>query len=210
MRRGSWIVALTLLFPAAVSAQSLRIGAYGVVATHTEVAASNRVDGFGGAAGGELIVTDRIAVEGFGYYASLTASDSVQSDYKVLEGQFHVRYALTPLVDVEVGYVRRHIDPEFAAQDIGALSLGARLHNDLANVAEMFARGAFVPVASFAGGGSTGLSYHVGFGIRFGPATAPWRVSTEYDFLRFGRTVRDADVPVQSETARVGLELRIF
>jgi hypothetical protein len=202
---------LVAIVPTVVSAQTLTVGVYGLMGTYNEVAAANRASGFGGALGADVTVTNKIAIEALGSYASTTpADDPTLPAYTVLEGQLHVRYALASVVAVELGYVRRRIDPEFAAQDIGGFSVGARVAQRLADAADIYVRGAFIPISQFSGGGSAALSYQVGFGVSIGPSSARWKVTAEYDFLRFGRTVSDADVPIQSETARIGIALVVF
>ena len=152
----------------------------------------------------------RVGLEGVAYLASVTSSEETGADFTLIEIRLQARYALSPAVDVEVGYLRRTIDPEFAAQDVGAFSVGARLHSALASIATMYVRGAFTPIADFNGGGSAGLSYQVGLGFDVGPETARWRIRADYDFQRFGRSVRGTDVPIQLEAARVGVAYRLF
>ena len=208
---GARLVLLLAVVPTVVSAQTLTVGVYGLMGTYNEVAAANRASGFGGALGADVAVTKKIAIEALGSYASTTPTDDpTLPAYTVLEGQLHVRYTLAPVVAVELGYVRRRIDPEFAAQDIGAFSVGARVAQRVASAADIYVRGALIPISQFSGGGSAGLSYQVGFGVSVGPPSARWKVTAEYDFLRFGRTVESNDVPIQSETARLGFELVVF
>jgi len=203
-------ITMGLCTSGSVVAQSVSVGLLGIATTQNEAVGSNRVDGLGGAASIKAEF-GKVTIEALGAFTPLTPSeDTTLADFDVTEGQVHIRYALSGLIAAEAGYLRRKVSPELAAQDVGAISVGAYIENSLASVAQMFVRGAFVPVARFIGGGDLGLSFHVGFGVGLGPASARWQVRAEYDFQRFGRSIRGEDVPLQAESARLGMTYRLF
>jgi len=210
----TWRAAATTVafatIPFSASAQSLVVQAFGALSTHNEVAESNRQDGFGAGAGATFSFA-RFAIEGSVQFTAVSpATNDALESFDMTEANVRARYAVTPLVGAELGYMRRSISPEFAAQDVGLFSIGARLENSLASVADMFVRGEFAPIADFSGGGSGGLTFGVGFGVAVGPAGGRWRVRAEYAFQRIGRSVSGTDVPIQVESARLGLTLRVI
>jgi hypothetical protein len=186
--------------------QAFTMGAHGVAATHIEVNENLRAHGFGYGAMLRLRL-GRLALEGMGYRATLDADDESLIPFTVLEGDVRLLYDLAPTVAAEVGFTHRAIDPEFAAQDLGTFTVGLRAKNQLARVAAIQVRAAYLVAPEFSGGGSAPLAFELGLGTTIGPDNGHWRFQFAYDFQRLDRKVNDLDSPIQVTMARVGLEV---
>ena len=188
------------------AAQAFTVGAHGVAVTHIEVSEDLRAQGFGYGAMLRLRI-GRLALEGIGYRAFLESDDESLIPFTLLEGDVRLLYHFAPTVAAEVGFTHRAVDPEFAAQDLGTFTVGLRAKNQLARVATIHARAAYLVAPEFSGGGSAPLAFELGLGTTIGPDNGHWRFQFAYDFQRLDRKVNDLDSPIQVTMARVGLEV---
>lgn len=119
-----------------------------------------------------------------------------------------LRYALSGTVAVEVGGIRREMDPEAAAQSLSAVRLGARLSQILAPGARVTLRGAYLAAAKFSGGGSAPFAFEVGLGFLGELARGRVRLTADYDFQHVGRKTEtggtEFSVPIQEWLLRAG------
>jgi hypothetical protein len=176
--------------------------------SHSEVSSDLQFGGvgFGGAVGVSL---GRFGLGVEGVIASLepdggaTASDPY--DLKMLD--VRVTYRVVPAISIQAGGAGRVVSPEFAAPDVGYFLVGLRSDNQLARLARVWVRGAYLVAPQFNGGGSAGFAFEIGLGTWIGTANGRFGLRAEYDFQRIDRTVNDTDVPVQMMVARVGVQL---
>jgi hypothetical protein len=119
-----------------------------------------------------------------------------------------VRYALSGTVAVELGGIRREMDPDAAAQSLGAVRVGARLSQLLAPGARVTLRGAYLAAAKFSGGGSAPFAFEVGLGFMGEMARSRVRFTADYDFQHVGRKTEtggtEFSVPIQEWLLRAG------
>ncbi len=205
MKRGVVLLALTLV-PGPVAAQRVTAGVYGVAVSHIEVQEGDKSTGFG--AGGVVqLHLRRFTVEASGYYASLESDQPSLLPFDVIQGRAALLYALVPTVSLELATTRRSVDPDFSAQDVGAVSVGARGQSRLASIATVQARGAYLIAPQFGGGGSAPLSIELGLGATVGSAAGRWRARLGYEFQRLDRSVDGVDVPIQVTLAQLGVDV---
>ncbi len=119
-----------------------------------------------------------------------------------------LRYALSGTVAVELGGIRREMDPEAAAQSLSAVRVGARLSQLLAPGARVTLRGAYLAAAKFSGGGSAPFAFEVGLGFMGELARGRVRLTADYDFQHVGRKTEaggtEFSVPIQEWLLRAG------
>jgi hypothetical protein len=131
-------------------------------------------------------------------------------DMTQTEVRFRVR--TTRLVSVEAGFVQREVEPEYAAQSVAALRLGASIAVPLAIGADVAARAAYVGGSRFSGGGSAPFGVEVGLGVSYAPWIERLRVTGDLEFQRFDRRIDSSagriQAPIQSTMARVGVRVQ--
>jgi hypothetical protein len=119
-----------------------------------------------------------------------------------------LRYAVSGAVGIELGGMRREMDPEAAAQSMSAVRLGARLSQSLAPGARVTLRGAYLAAAKFSGGGSAPFAFEVGLGFMGELARSRLRFTADYDFQHVGRKTESGgtefSVPIQEWLLRAG------
>jgi hypothetical protein len=128
--------------------------------------------------------------------------------------QLNIRLGLRAMsvVSVEAGYMKRWVDPSRAAQSLSAATIGVRAAYPLAPGAEVAVRSAYVAGTGFSGGGSAPFGIELGLTAAYGPGSARFRVTGDYEFQRIDRHTDQGgsrlSVPIQSSLARVGLTVR--
>jgi len=205
-------LAIGATFPAA--AQEWEAAVYGVAATNGEVERVRQARGLG--LGAQVSARfGRWSVQARGYTASLRADFSVQPDYALDGVDLLGAYSWRPYLAIQAGAGRRFVRPDFVAQEIGVLRVGVLSQTRVARLAQMWARGAVLPLARFSGGGSSGLGLELGFGTRIGNPLSRWVFMVEYEYQRLDRTVDARDpvgrieAPIQTSVARVGAGYRL-
>ncbi len=195
-----------LVVTATVEAQTVRIGVHGVAVTHNEITDQLSANGLG--AGGLVAVRfGRIGFEARGYYAQLDPDRADAASFDVVQVDGRASVLVARSIALEVGAGRRWIDPDFSSQEVGLVRIGILTEYPLAQIATVWARGAYLLAPQFSGGGTAGLSVELSLGTAIGTANGRIRVLGEYEFQRFDRQVRRNDVPIQVTTARFGLEV---
>jgi hypothetical protein len=195
------------------SAQTVRVGVHAVSATLDEVKKEKRADGEG--FGGTLQIRfGKILFEASGYQTEMSPSQESDSvDFKARQFDVRLSYRLATAVAVEVGGGRRFIDPELAAQDVGFVRIGVLSENQIARIANVWIRGAYLVAPKFSGGGESGLSVELGFGAGVGTTNGRFRVRADYEFQRIDRRIfpepaqLELKVPIQIAVARLGVEV---
>jgi len=108
-----------------------------------------------------------------------------------------------------VGLIRRTADPEFDAQSLGAVRIGARSVYDLGPGATVSFRANYLAAPKFSGGGRAAFSLDLGLGLDVRLAGRLHGV-VEYAFERVNRKTDpggtgEIAAPIQQTLARVGL-----
>lgn len=120
-----------------------------------------------------------------------------------------LRYALTRAVSAEVGVTNRSVDPDFAAQSVGAARVGVRLSNVIGSGVRLNLRGNYLLRARFSGGGSAPVGLEIAFGAIGEFAHGHLRLTTDYEFQYFDRKTDDGSgevsVPIQQSLVRIGV-----
>jgi hypothetical protein len=191
------------------TAQRLRLGLEGVALTHFEGRGDARSEGGGLGAVIELRL-GRFALAARAFGASLEPDSTDRSSYDVVQGDVRLRFAVSSLVALEVGGGRRSVTPELAAQDVGVVRLGLYSETGIGSHADIWARGAYLPVTEFTGGGSASLALEFGLGVAVGTANGRFRASVEYEFQRIDREADGIDVPLQTSLARLGVAVGLL
>jgi hypothetical protein len=198
---------LTLLAPGPLVAQTVRLAAFGVAATNSEVEGTRQAKGlgFGVAARAER---SRFRLDVRYLHASLRADFSIQPDYDVDEVDVAATYFWRPYLAAQIGAARRFTSPAFVAQDVGLVRLGVLSETRLARIAGLWVRGAYLPVSRFSGGGNAGLGIEVGLGAELGAPEGRVQGFAEFAYQRLDREAAAA-APIQFSAGQVGVRVRL-
>ncbi len=196
------VLACTVVSPA--RAQSFTVGLQGVAATHGESSEIRNNDGFG-IGGFAKLQRGKIRVEGRAYRVSLDPASASSASFDLTQLDLRVSYRVFRRLEVEVGGGRRYTSPDFVTQDIGTLKLGLRTETAVSPIAAVWARGAYLLVSKFSGGGGRGLAFEVGLGAEAATPSERFKLIAEYEFQRFDRRVNQRDVPIQLSVAKAGI-----
>ena len=207
MKRACLLVAALLLVTASHSAAQrlVRIGIHSLGMTYTEVTEAAKSEGVG--AGATLQFRwRRFGLEGLVAKARMKPvnNDELQ-EYDFTQFDVRFNYWIASIVALEIGGEWFSIDPEFAAQEMGAGRIGIVSQYPLAKISEIWARGAYLVNPRFSGGGEAGLAVEVGLGVAVGSSNGRFRVLAESNFQRIDRKVNGVEVPLQVTQARLGV-----
>ena len=129
-------------------------------------------------------------------------------EFKSTQIDGKLRYYLASGISAEIGFTRRVMDPEFAAQSAAAARIGLRASYLLGPGANLTLRGNYLAGAKFSGGGTAGFGLEVGLGLSVGAVNERWRLTADYEFQRLNRVTDNGSgevkVPLQQALARVG------
>jgi len=192
-----------------VAAQRIRIGIEALGLTSLEGSVGARAVG-GGIGGFVEGAWQRVALDAHVFAAGLDPDSAERASYDIVQGDIRLRYAVSPLVALEVGGGRRSVSPAFAAQEIGLVRVGVFSESQITRNASVWVRGAYLPVTAFTGGGSASLSVEIGLGVAVETSNHRFRARAEYEFQRIDRTVDGLDVPLQTSFARLGVAVAPF
>jgi hypothetical protein len=205
-------VALLLLASRAGLAQQVNvtIGPRFALASYREVASGLRYQGtgFGGAASARY---RRLSAEAEVVRLSLdpATGSSATSGFTATEVSAWVAYDLATYASVEAGFIRRAADPEFDAQSVGAVRIGARSFYEIGPGATVLFRANYLAAPKFSGGGHAAFSIDLGLGLDVRLA-GRLHGTADYTFQRINRKTNpggtgEIDAPIQETVARVGL-----
>jgi hypothetical protein len=205
-------VALLLLASRAGLAQQVNvtIGPQFALGSYREVASGLRYQGtgFGGAASARY---RRLSAEAEVVRLSLdpATGSSATSGFTATEVSAWVAYDLATYASVEAGFIRRTADPEFDAQSVGAVRIGARSFYEIGPGATVLFRANYLAAPKFSGGGHAGFSIDLGLGLDVRLA-GRLHGTAGYTFQRINRKTNpggtgEIDAPIQATVARVGL-----
>ena len=189
----------------AAQAQTVWFNLHGAYAAYGEFEQSREFTGFGFGGSAGLRVSS-VALELEGYSANVTPVNA-GDDFTMRQGDVRATFFFTPLFGLQAGVGTRMISPEFAAQDVGFIRVGLVSENQISRLADLKIRGAYLAAPSFSGGGTAGFAMELGLVTSVGAPDGKFRVVFAYDFQRFDRTVNALSVPLQTTTARGGLQV---
>ena len=212
MSRTAAGVALLVLASRAVLAQEVNvtIGPQFALGSYREVASGLRYQGtgFGGAASARY---RRLSAEAEVVRLSLdpATGSSATSGFTATEVSAWVAYDVATYASVEAGFIRRTADPEFDAQSVGAVRIGARSFYEIGPGATVLFRANYLAAPKFSGGGHAGFSIDLGLGLDVRLA-GRLHGTAGYTFQRISRKTNpggtgEIDAPIQETVARVGL-----
>jgi hypothetical protein len=213
MNRVAAVVALlALAAPAAAQRLALTIGPQVVLASYREVASGLRYQGTG--FGGDLSARYRklSAEVGVVRVALDPATGSAATArFTAAAVDAWVAYDVATYASIEVGFTRRTADPEFDAQSVGAVRLGARSVYEIGPGATVLFRANYLAAPKFSGGGHAPFSIDLGLGLDVRLA-GRLHGTAGYTFQRINRRTNpggtgEIDAPIQGTVARVGLAL---
>ncbi len=142
-----------------------------------------------------------------------TDAQNGTSQFNASEVDVRVRYWITGPVSAEVGFLNRKADPEFEAQSVGAITMGARMAYLLGPGVHMSLNGGLLFGAKYSGGGTTsGLgAMQLGLGLIVDALKSRVRVTGDYGFQRFSRKTGEGsaalDAPIQQSLGRIGFAI---
>jgi hypothetical protein len=216
MKRGAWIVGtmvLSIIPTFQLSAQHVSVGPQVAFGDYREVSSDLHYRGTG--IGAKATLTWRkfsadVVLSKVKYKPKTSAATA---DFDASEVDVRLRYYVTGPVSAEVGFVSRKMDPEFEAQSVGAVTVGARMAYVLGPGVGMSLNGGLLFGSRFSGGGSTSAlgALQLGLGVTVDALRGRVLVTGDYGFQRFSRNTDDGSgalpAPIQQSLGRIGIAL---
>lgn len=140
-----------------------------------------------------------------------TSSQNGTSEFDASEVDARLRYYIKGPFSAEVGFMNRKADPEFEAQSVGAVTMGARMAYLLGPGVNMSLNGGLLFGAKYSGGGTTsGLgSVELGLGLTVNALKGRVQFTGDYSFQTFSRETDGGsgplEAPIQQSLGRVGI-----
>ena len=189
----------------AVRAQRVQAGAQIAFGDYREASGDLHWRGAGPAAWGSISLR-KLTLEG--RFTRLkydpVAGGSATEGFKATQIDGFARYYLANSISAEIGFTKRTADPEFDAQSMTALRIGARGSYLLGPGASVALRGNYLPGAKFSGGGKAPFAFEVGLSVTVGATNGRYRLTGDYDFQTAHRETVIA-APLQQTLARIGV-----
>ncbi len=135
------------------------------------------------------------------------------SEFDATEVDVQLRYLISGPFSAELGFMNRKADPEFEAQSMGALSLGAQMSHLLGPGVRMALDGGLLLGPKFSGGGSVSAmrAVRLGLGLTVDALHGRLRVTGDYDFQSVARETDNGSgtlpAPIQQSLGRIGLAI---
>ena len=205
MKRAIGMAAVLALGTATVaSAQVVSIGLQGALGDYREVSSSIKYRGAGGGLTLWLRV-HKVSAEGSVSRVSYDPRDKGLSSFKATQLDARVGVDIAAGFTVEGGVMKRTVDPELSAQEMGAGRLGVRYSKPIGPGATVALRGNYLVGAKFTGAGSAGLAFELGLLVSVGPQNGRYRFTMEYGFQRIDRKVNLISVPIEQSLVKLGV-----
>ncbi len=140
-------------------------------------------------------------------------SSAATAEFDASEVDVRLRYYVTGPVTAELGFINRKMQPEFEAQSVGAVTLGARMAYLLGPGVHMSLNGGLLFGSKFSGGGTTSAlgALQLGLGLTVDAFHGRALVTGDYGFQRFSRTTNSGSAalpaPIQQSLSRVGFAI---
>lgn len=135
------------------------------------------------------------------------------TNFDASEVDVRVRYLIAGPVSGELGFINRKTDPEFEAQSVGAVVVGARIGYLLGPGVHMALNGGVLAGSKFSGGGTVSAlgAIQLGLGMTVDALKGRLQLTGDYGFQRFSRETDDgsgpASAPIQQSLGRLGLAI---
>jgi len=190
------------------------VGPQFVLASYREVASGLRYQGsgFGGAASARY---RKLSAEVGVVRLTLdpATGSAATNGFTATEVDAWVAYDLATYASVEAGVIRRTADPEFDAQSVGAVRIGARSFYEIGPGATVLFRANYLAAPKFSGGGHARFSVDLGLGLDVRLA-GRLHGTAGYTFQRISRKTNpggtaEIDAAIQETVARVGIALAL-
>lgn len=198
------VLAVAAVSPAA--SQLVSLGVQGALGDYREVSSNLRYRGAGGGATVWLHYS-RFSAEGSFSRVSYDPRDknSGLTSFKATELDVRVGIELAAGFAAEVGAMKRTVDPELTAQEMGAGRIGVRYSKQIGPGAVVGLRGNYLVAAKFTGEGTAGLAFELGLLASVGPQSGRYRFTMDYGFQRVDRKVNTTSVPIEQSLVKVGV-----
>jgi hypothetical protein len=140
-------------------------------------------------------------------------TSAATAEFDASEVDIRIRYYVTGPVSAELGIINRKMKPEFEAQSVGAVTLGARMAYVLGPGVGMSLNGGLLFGSKFSGGGTTSAlgALQLGLGLTVDALHGRVLVTGDYGFQRFSRKTDDGSgalpAPIQQSLGRVGFAI---
>lgn len=138
-----------------------------------------------------------------------TGGSEAMEGFRVTLIDAWLRWEALSYLGFEAGFTNRSAAPEFAAQSLGAMRIGARMHYLLGPGAAIWLRGNYLAGAHYSGGGSSPVAVELGLGVDI-RWSRHFHAAAQYSFQRLDRKTNPAGgvevrVPIEQALARIGL-----
>ncbi len=216
MRPGGWIVGtmvLSIIPSFHLSAQHVSLGPQLAFGDYREVSSDLHYRGAGLGVKATLMWKKFSADIALSKVKYKPTSDTTLVDFNASEVDVRLRYYVTGPVSAELGFLHRNMDPEFEAQSVGAVTLGARMAYVLGPGVHMSLNGGLLFGSKFSGGGTTSAlgALQLGLGLTVDALRGRVLVTGDYGFQRFSRKTDDGSgalpAPIQQSLGRVGFAI---
>lgn len=204
----AWVVGglLVVATAAAARAQTVSIGLQGALGDYREVSSNLRYRGAGG--GATLwLQFKKLSAEVSGSLVSYDPRDknSGLTSFKATQLDARLGFDLAAGFTAEVGVMKRTVDPELSAQEMGAARIGVRYVKQIGPGASVGLRGNYLAGAKFTGAGTAGLAFELGLLASVGPQNGRYRFTMDYGFQRVDRKVSNTSVPIEQSLVKLGV-----
>jgi hypothetical protein len=212
-RIASGIVLLSIIPSFHLSAQHVSVGPQIAFGDYREVSADLHYRGTGIGAKATLMwkkLSADVVLSTLKYKPKASAATA---EFDASEIDVRIRYYVTGPVSAELGIINRKMKPEFEAQSVGAVTLGARMAYVLGPGVRMSLNGGLLFGSKFSGGGTTSAlgALQLGLGLNVDALHGRVLVTGDYGFQRFSRKTDDGSgalpAPIQQSLGRVGFAI---
>jgi len=204
---------LLVAAPAAVAAQHVAIGPQVAFGDYREVSSDLHYRGAGAGVQATLTWKKFSADVDLSKVKYKPKTSAATAEFDASEVDVRLRYYVTGPVSGELGFINRKMKPEFEAQSVGAVTLGARMAYVLGPGVRMSLNGGLLFGSKFSGGGTTSAlgALQLGLGITVDALHGRVLVTGDYGFQRFSRKTDDGSgalpAPIQQSLGRVGFAI---
>ena len=133
------------------------------------------------------------------------------TEFDASEVDVQLRYFISGPFSAQLGYMNRKADPEFEAQSMGAVTLGAQMSHLLGPGVRMALDGGLLLGPKFSGGGSVSAlgAVRLGLGLKVDALHGRVLITGDYDFQSVSRETDNGygalSAPIQQSLGRVGV-----
>ena len=203
----AWMVGGVLaLVSAPAAAQIVSLGVQGALGDYREVSSNLRYRGLGGGAT-VWLQYKRFSVEGSVSRVSYDPRDknSGLTSFKATQLDARIGVDLAAGFTAEAGVMKRTVNPELSAQEMGAGRIGIRYAKLIGPGATVGLRGSYLVAAKFTGAGTAGLAFELGLLASVGPQNGRYRFTMDYGFQRVDRKVNNTSAPIEQSLVKLGV-----